>query len=79
MEITTLNITVKCERCKDIADIERLHSNLNGDAAAVRDASCKKCANGFSVGFRADLIHVNSVRAGYLDLEGCTVVDLLPR
>lgn len=26
-----------------------------------------------------DLMHVNSVRAGYLDLDGCTVVDLLPR
>ena len=24
-------------------------------------------------------MHVNSVRAGYLDLEGCTVVDMLPR
>lgn len=26
-----------------------------------------------------DLIHANSVKAGYLDLEGATVVDLLPR
>lgn len=26
-----------------------------------------------------DTMHVNSVRAGYLDLDGCTVVDLLPR
>jgi hypothetical protein len=25
------------------------------------------------------LIHQNSVRAGYLDLDGCTVVDMLPR
>ena len=24
-------------------------------------------------------MHVNSVRAGYLDLDGCTVVDMLPR
>jgi hypothetical protein len=24
-------------------------------------------------------MHANSVRAGYLDLNGCTVVDLLPR
>lgn len=24
-------------------------------------------------------MHANSVRAGYLDLDGCTVVDLLPR
>lgn len=26
-----------------------------------------------------DLIHVNSSRAGYLDLDGCTIVDMLPR
>lgn len=26
-----------------------------------------------------DLIHANSTRAGYLDLDGCTVVDMLPR
>ncbi len=24
-------------------------------------------------------MHANSIRAGYLDLDGCTVVDLLPR
>ena len=26
-----------------------------------------------------DLMHANCVRAGYLDLDGCTVVDMLPR
>lgn len=26
-----------------------------------------------------DLMHANSVRAGYLDLDGCTPVDMLPR
>ncbi len=30
-------------------------------------------------GFRRELMHVNSVRAGYLDLDGCTVLDMLPR
>jgi hypothetical protein len=25
-----------------------------------------------------DMMHANSVRAGYIDLDGCTVVDLLP-
>ena len=24
-------------------------------------------------------MHANSIRAGYVDLDGCTVVDLLPR
>jgi hypothetical protein len=26
-----------------------------------------------------DLMHTNSVRAGYIDLDGCTVVDMLAR
>jgi hypothetical protein len=26
-----------------------------------------------------DLLHANCVRAGYLDMDGCTVVDVLPR
>jgi hypothetical protein len=30
-------------------------------------------------GFRPEFVHANSVRAGYLDLEGCTIVDMLPR
>ena len=30
-------------------------------------------------GYRMDLMHGNSIRAGYLDLDGCTPVDMLPR
>jgi len=79
MEVTTLNITVKCERCKDTTDMERLRNNTQGNASGMREHSCKKCANALAVGFRADLIHASSVRAGYLDLDGCTVIDMLPR
>lgn len=30
-------------------------------------------------GYRRELMHANSVRAGYIDLDGCSVVDMLPR
>lgn len=30
-------------------------------------------------GFRRQLIHSHSNRAGYLDLDGCIIADLLPR
>ncbi|KAF2263098.1 hypothetical protein CC78DRAFT_519037 [Lojkania enalia] len=73
LEIGTLNITVKCERCKDVQDISNLKKNNVGAD------SCKKCANPFALSFRPELMHVNSVCAGYLDLDGCTVVDMLPR
>ena len=77
LELTSLHITVKCDRCKETRDIERLRNST--EASKMREESCKKCAIGVAVRFRADMIHVNSVRAGYLDLDGCTVIDLLPR
>ncbi|CAD0115251.1 unnamed protein product, partial [Aureobasidium uvarum] len=79
LELVSLSITVKCERCKDLLDVQRLRNNTKGDVTGMRDEICKKCANSLAIGFRADLIHQNSVRAGYLDLDGCTVVDMLPR
>jgi len=78
LELVSLGVTIKCERCKDTMDIQRLLS-YSGEASSMRNEACKKCANGLAVGFRADLIHMNSVRGGYLDLDGCTVVDMLPR
>lgn len=77
MEVTLLGITIKCDRCKDTMDIDRLRS-ITPESTAPRSESCKKCANHLSIGFRADMIHANSVRAGYLDLDGCTIVDMLP-
>ncbi|KAF2485504.1 hypothetical protein BDY17DRAFT_293739 [Neohortaea acidophila] len=76
LELVSLNITVKCERCKDILDIARLRSA--GEDAKMRLESCKKCAAGIAARYRADMIHANSVRAGYIDLEGAIIVDLLP-
>ncbi|KAF2741871.1 hypothetical protein M011DRAFT_472701 [Sporormia fimetaria CBS 119925] len=76
LEVISLNITVKCERCKDVKDITGLHSNNDGKHA--RNESCKKCAAGWVIGYRPEFIHTNSIRAGYLDLDGCSIVDLLP-
>ena len=77
LELTSLNITVKCGRCKDSMDVERLRSSE--ESSTMREVNCKKCAVGMAVRFRRDLIHANSVRAGYLDLDGSTVMDMLPR
>lgn len=73
LELLSVSITIKCERCKDTMDISNLRDK------AQKAESCKKCAMPLGVGFRRELIHANSFRAGYLDLEGCTVVDMLPR
>lgn len=72
LELVSLCVTIKCERCKDTMDINNLRDR------SQKSESCKKCAMTLSIGFRRELMHANSVRAGYLDLEGCTVVDMLP-
>lgn len=73
LELVSLCITIKCERCKDTMDVNSLRNGTS------RSEYCKKCAVPLSVGYRRELMHANSVRAGYLDLEGCTVLDMLPR
>lgn len=73
LEVATLNISVKCERCKEVTDVKGLK---NG---AVKSESCKKCATPLSIGFRGELVHAHAIRAGFLDLEGCTIADMLPR
>lgn len=102
LEVVSLSITIKCERCKDQMDIKNLRSLIGGtgDSSATKVESCKKCASSLTIGaiprapstspfqsktntpfkgFRKELMHANSIRAGYLDLNGCTVVDMLPR
>lgn len=72
LELTSLSLSVKCTRCKTSSDIPNLRpSNL-------RSASCSKCAQPFSLNYRPEVMHVNSYRAGYLDITGCTVTDMLP-
>lgn len=79
LELTSLSLTIKCQRCKDTKDVEKLRNNSKGDLAGNRQESCKKCAQALVVGFRMDLMHEHSARAGYLDLDNATVIDMLPR
>lgn len=72
LQLTLLSLSVKCNRCKTLNDV----TNLKSDVEKL--SSCKKCATSFSVRFRAELVHANSTRAGFIDLSGCTVSDMLP-
>jgi len=73
LEVATLNVTVKCERCRDITEAKGLKDGV------VKTESCRKCASPLNICFRKDLVHAHAVRAGFLDLEGCVVGDMLPR
>lgn len=78
LELTSLSLTVRCNRCKELSDFERLRNNTQADHTGMKEQGCKKCASSLAAGYRMDLIHVNSSRAGYIDLDGCTAVDMLP-
>ncbi|PYH98809.1 CHY zinc finger domain protein [Aspergillus ellipticus CBS 707.79] len=79
LELTGLYITVKCDRCKEPLDVKNIPQIKDkSDELAPKIETCKKCTNTMSLGFRRQLMHPSATRAGYLDLDGCTVVDLLP-
>ncbi|KAI9835886.1 MAG: hypothetical protein M1819_001784 [Sarea resinae] len=50
LELFSLSITIKCERCKDCMDVPNLKDNVKHDTSGLRSESCKKCANGLSIG-----------------------------
>lgn len=72
LELTSLSLSVKCTRCKTSSDIHNIRTSN------PRSASCSKCVQPFSLNYRSELVHSNSYRAGYVDLTGCTVADMLP-
>ena len=62
LELTSLCIIIKCERCKDTMDISNLHNNSTGDPSGLRAESCKKCASPLSIG-RIDGFPINYSQA----------------
>ncbi|OJD14651.1 hypothetical protein AJ78_05027 [Emergomyces pasteurianus Ep9510] len=79
LEVKALHLTLKCERCKELLDVKNIKIGEDGiSTPPKRVEACKKCGNSLSVGFRRELMHPSSNRAGYLNLEGCHAVELLP-
>lgn len=72
LQITSLSLNIKCERCKTINELTGLKPDVE------KQTTCKKCASPFAVKFRPEFMHSHSTRAGFLDAGGCTVADLLP-
>lgn len=72
LQVSLLSLSVKCERCKTINELKNLKPGQ--DKADV----CKKCNNPMAAKYRQTLVHEHSTRAGFIDLAGCKVVDMLP-
>ncbi|KAF8464377.1 hypothetical protein BDZ91DRAFT_660265, partial [Kalaharituber pfeilii] len=73
LEVLVLNITVKCAKCKTAVDIMQLRPG-----GKPRFDRCEKCSSVFGVGFRMEPVHQFSNRAGFFDLAGCTITEILP-
>lgn len=78
LELVSLSITVKCERCKDLLDVQRLRNNTKGDVTGMRDEICKKCANNLSVGTKicssilsSKMTDINRISSGLDPSEFC--------
>ncbi|EGY14347.1 hypothetical protein VD0002_g7461 [Verticillium dahliae] len=71
-QVSLLSITAKCARCKTLNEVTNLRDGVE------QTLSCRKCAAGLAVRFRAQLVHAHSTRAGFLDVAGASVGDMLP-
>ena len=60
-----------CNRCKLKFDV-----SLGRGKDLQED--CPRCRLGRTVRLRSDVLHANNHSAGYIDVEGCHVLDLLP-
>ncbi|KAI1472862.1 uncharacterized protein F4812DRAFT_410640 [Daldinia caldariorum] len=72
LQVSILNLSVKCERCKTLNDATGLKPEVE------KTGSCRKCATAFTAKFRQETVHQNSTRAGFIDVACCTVADMLP-
>ncbi|KAL7794484.1 hypothetical protein V8C37DRAFT_375721 [Trichoderma ceciliae] len=72
LQISLLSLGVKCERCKTLNDMTGLKPGVE------KASSCVKCATPLAAKFSQQLVHENSARAGFIDLSGCKVADMLP-
>ena len=50
LQVCSLSITIKCDRCKDTMDLKNIKSHVAENETGGRHESCKKCASPFSIG-----------------------------
>lgn len=72
LQISVLSISVKCGRCKTSNELTGLKPG------ADKTSSCSKCATPLGASFSPELVHAHSTRAGFVDVTGGKVGDMLP-
>ncbi|KAM3559269.1 hypothetical protein ARSEF4850_004200 [Beauveria asiatica] len=72
LQVSLVSLTIKCDRCRTLNDLTGIKPGIE------KAGSCKKCAAAFSAKYNAQYVHEHSCRAGFIDLSGCKVADMLP-
>ncbi|EGX90924.1 CHY zinc finger domain protein [Cordyceps militaris CM01] len=72
LQVSLLSLTIKCDRCRTLNDLTGIKPGTE------KAGSCKKCATTFSAKYNPQYVHAHSSRAGFIDLSGCKVADMLP-
>lgn len=87
LTISSLSLSVKCLRCKTSLDVSNIKPSLSqsttdgrtaSTTTSTRTESCPKCASSFLMTFTPQLLHQSSIRAGTVEVVGCTIGDMLP-
>lgn len=64
LEPASLNLTLRCTRCKAEHEVQNLRGTPAGARPTPRAWRCEKCSAVLGIGFRKELVHVNSTRLG---------------
>lgn len=80
LECTTINLVVLCDRCGTQNDLFNIVSGPYGRESKPIASSCSKCKAVLACSFQKNLVNLHmpgTPTAGYLDMSGCTPMDLL--
>lgn len=81
LNLVSLSLSVKCLRCKTPSEISKIKANGDVDGStgtSTRTESCPKCTTPFTFSYTPNALHANTVRAGTIEVTGCTIADMLP-
>ncbi len=53
LQLYSISLTLKCDRCKETKDVKSIRSHSPGDTSLIKHESCNKCAAQFSIGKRS--------------------------
>ncbi|PVU93927.1 hypothetical protein BB561_002925 [Smittium simulii] len=73
-----LNLSVKCGKCKAIAELNNILATFQNTKDNNTWAACKNCNSVMGVRFRANFVHPDALSLGFLDVSNCVPVDLKP-